>query len=155
MTKPKVPSRGTARAVRAPRADPRRRAVSELDRLDLVILEQPGDRLRLRYGDLVQWLPRGPLLEHLYKHWGRGVLDRARASGSSALLRLHQLALRPDTRAELESELGRVLDTFLRRARAEQLTSSANEAPPHGVLVALSKGSLSGDALRAERSAAS
>lgn len=116
-----------------------RRALSELDRLDLIALEQPGDRVRLRHGDLSQWLPRGPLLGYLHDRWGRDVLERALGQGGA--LRLHQMALRPETRAELEAELSRVLDAFLRRSRAEQLTSRAADAPPHGVLLALAEGS--------------
>jgi transcriptional regulator with XRE-family HTH domain len=122
-----------------------RRAIGELDRLDLVILEQPGDRVRLRHGDLVRWLPGGPLLDHLHAAWGRDVLDRARATatggGRSALLRLHQIQLRRETRAELETELAAILDGWIRRAKREALTSAEGDAPPHGLLLAMAEGS--------------
>jgi transcriptional regulator with XRE-family HTH domain len=114
------------------------RLLAELDRLDLIVLEQPGDRVRLRHGDLVRWLPEGPLLEHLHDAWGRDVLARAARGG---LLRLSQIWLRADTRAELQSELATLLDGYARRGRAEWLTGGEAAVAPFGVLVAVAEGS--------------
>jgi hypothetical protein len=114
------------------------RALSELDRLELIVLEQPGDRVRLRHGELVRWLPEGPLLEHLHQTWGRDVLARAAKSG---LLRLHQIWLRPETKVELEAELAALLDGYARRGRAEWLAGGDEAVSPHGLLVALAEGS--------------
>ncbi len=119
-----------------------RRVVGTLDRLGLVALEQPGDRIRLLHGDLVRWLPEGPLLDHLHRVWGRDVLDRARAPHAhGGFLRLHQLALRRETRRELEAELAALLDRYLDRARREALTTRADDAPLHGLLLAVAEGS--------------
>jgi len=114
-----------------------RRAIAELDRLDLIVLEQPGDRIRLRHGDLVRWT-RGPLLDHLHALWGRDVLDRARAGGT---FRLHQIRLREESHSEFVAELSSFLDDWIRRAKAEALTSLESDTPPYGLLVALGEGS--------------
>ena len=114
------------------------RALAELDRLGLIVLEQPGDRVRLRHGDLVRWLPEGPLLEYLHDAWGREVLARARKNG---LLRLSQIWLRPDTRAELQADLATLLDGYARRGRAEWLAGGESAVSAHGVVVGLAEGS--------------
>jgi hypothetical protein len=114
------------------------RKLAELDRLELIVLEQPGDRVRLRHGDLVRWLPEGPLLEHLHDAWGRDVLARAARGG---LLRLSQIWLRPDTRAELQADLAALLDAYARRGRTEWLAGGEAAVSPHGVVVGLAEGS--------------
>jgi len=114
------------------------RVLSELDRLELIVLEQPGDLVRLRHGDLVRWLPEGPLLEHLHDVWGRDVLARAAKGG---LLRLSQIWLSPDTRAELQADLATLLDGYARRGRAEWLAGGEAAVAPHGIVVALAEGS--------------
>ncbi len=116
------------------------RLLAELDRLELIILEQPGDRVRLRHGDLVRWLPEGPLLEHLHDVWGRDLLARA-AKARDGLLRLSQIWLRADTRAELQADLATLLDGYARRGRAEWLAAGETAVAPHGILVALAEGS--------------
>jgi hypothetical protein len=128
------------RIARACRLDDRAvfRALAELDRLELIVLEQPGDRVRLRHGDLVRWLPEGPLLEHLHDVWGRDVLTRAARGG---LLRLTQMWLRPDTRAELQADLATLLDSYARRGRAEWLAGGEAAVSPHGLVVGLAEGS--------------
>lgn len=135
---------GEARIARELRIDATamRRAIHRLDRLDLIVLEQPGDRVRLRHGDLVRWLPSGPLLDHLLSSWGRDVLDRAmRDAPDRALLRLHQVSLSAEGRRELETDLAALLDAHLRRGRREALVYGEAKAPPHGLLVALAEGS--------------
>jgi hypothetical protein len=114
------------------------RLIAELDRLELIVLEQPGDRVRLRHGDFVRWLPEGPLLDHLHDVWGRDVLARATKGG---LLRLSQMWLRPDTRAELQAELAALLDGYARRGRAEWLAAGEAAVSPHGLVVGLAEGS--------------
>ena len=114
------------------------RALAELDRLELIVLEQPGDRVRLRHGNVVRWLPEGPLLEHLHDVWGRDVLARAASGG---LLRLSQMWLRPDTRAELQADLAALLDGYARRGRAEWLVGGEDAVSPHGLVVGLAEGS--------------
>jgi transcriptional regulator with XRE-family HTH domain len=114
------------------------RVLAELDRLELIVLEQPGDRVRLRHGDLVRWLPEGPLLEHLHDAWGRDVLARAARGG---VLRLSQLWLRADTRAELQADLATLLDGYARRGRAEWLAGGEGAVGPHRVLVGIAEGS--------------
>ncbi|MDF2695720.1 MAG: transcriptional regulator [Labilithrix sp.] len=114
------------------------RALAELDRLDLIILEQPGDRVRLRHGDLVRWLPDGPLLEHLHDAWGRELLARAARAGH---LRLNQMWLRPEARVQLEADLATLLDSYVRRGRAEWLAAGEGAVSPHGLVVAFAEGS--------------
>ena len=114
------------------------RVLAELDRLELIVLEQPGDRVRLRHGDLVRWLPEGPLLDHLHDAWGRDVLARAARGG---LLRLSQMWLRPDTRAALQADLATLLDGYARRGLAEWLAGGEAAVTPHGLVVGLAEGS--------------
>jgi transcriptional regulator with XRE-family HTH domain len=114
------------------------RLLAELDRLELIVLEQPGDRVCLRHGDFVRWLPEGPLLEHLHDVWGRDVLARAARRG---LLRLSQMWLRPETRAELEADLTALLDGYARRGRAEWLAGGEATVSAHGLVVGLAEGS--------------
>jgi transcriptional regulator with XRE-family HTH domain len=129
------------RVARAFRLDERAmfKVLAELDRLELIVLEQPGDRVRLRHGDLVRWLPEGPLLDHLHDAWGRDVL--ARGAKSDGLLRLHQLWLRPDARAALQADLAALIDGYVRRGRGEWLTAGESAVSPHGLVVALAEGS--------------
>jgi len=112
--------------------------LAELDRLELIALEQPGDRVRLRHGDLVRWLPAGPLLDHLHDLWGRDVLARATRDG---YLGLHQLWLTPAARRALEAELVALIDGYVRRGRTDWLTGGEAAVAPHGMLVALATGS--------------
>jgi transcriptional regulator with XRE-family HTH domain len=114
------------------------KVLAELDRLALIVLEQPGDRVRLRHGDLVRWLPEGPLLDHLHEQWGRDVLRRAAHGG---VQRLSQLWLRPGARAELEAELTALVDGYVRRGRAEWLVGGEAAVTPHGLSIALAEGS--------------
>jgi len=114
-----------------------RRWLRRLDGLDLV---QVGvdDRIRLPHGDLVRWIPEGPLLDHLYERWSRDVIDRCLQDGQSGLFRLHYVELRPETAAALEAELTGVLDRGLRQGRTERLTGDVD---PWSVLVGVAPGS--------------
>ncbi len=114
------------------------RLLGELDRHELIVLEQPGDRVRLRHGDHVRWIPEGPLLERLHDLWGRDLLARSEKSG---LFRLSQLWLRPDMRAELEVDLAALLDGYARRGRAEWLAGGESAVSAHGIVVGLAEGS--------------
>ncbi|MGZ3449813.1 MAG: helix-turn-helix domain-containing protein [Polyangiales bacterium] len=114
------------------------RLLAKLDRLDLIVLEQPGDRVRLRHGELVRWLPAGPLLDHLHDVWGRELLARATRDG---YLRLSQIWLRPEARLSLEADLVALLDGYARRGRTDWLSGGEAGVAPHGVLVALAAGS--------------
>lgn len=125
-----------------------RRFIHQLDDLDLIMLLQPGDRIRLPASPLIRWTDQGPLVAHLNRVWSKTLCEDAAPplapNGPSPsasrertphMFRLHALNLPPDLAQALIQTLESTCDDFVRRSR---LTPSA--AHPSRLLIALSGG---------------
>jgi len=116
-----------------------RRLLSRLDDLGLIVLG-PNDRVTVVHRGLVRWIDHGPLLDHLHATWPQAALKDAQQGGDGALYRLNELHLRPETATELRHRLTELLDDFVRRARYEQHTTSAQDRDAARLVLAVAPG---------------
>lgn len=102
-----------------------KRQLLKLDRLNLIKLDV-NEKVTLPRIIPIRWTPEGPLMEKVYRHWTKNLIEDCLQGQDKSRLFLNYLQLTDQSLSEFERELHQLEEKYLRRTIQELSTKDRN-----------------------------